>query len=72
MQRDIRLYLKNNEIRDIKDIYQYNIYHKADKLEIVLQEDYTITYSLSDITQIDITTRLDGKNWATNTDFILF
>lgn len=72
MQKDMRLYLKNNEICDIKDIYQYNIYHKADKLEIVLQKDYIITYSLSDITQIDIITRLDGKNWATNTDFILF
>ena len=72
MQRDIRLYLKNNEIRDIEDIYQYNIYHKADKLEIVLQKDYIITYSLSEITQIEITTRMKNKNWATNTDFILF
>lgn len=72
MQRDIRIFFKDNTIKDIKDIYQYNIYHKANEIEIVSQKDYLYSYSLNDISQIVITTRLENQNWATTNDFIIF
>lgn len=72
MQRDIKIFFKDNTIKDIKDIYQYNIYHKANKIEILSQKDYLYSYSLNDISQIVITTRLENQNWATTNDFIIF
>lgn len=72
MQRDIRIFFKDNTIKDIKDIYQYNIYHKANEIEILSQKDYLYSYSLNDISQIVITTRLENQNWATTSDFIIF
>lgn len=72
MQRDIRIFFKDNTIKDIKDIYQYNIYHKANEIEILSQKDYLYSYSLNDISQIIITTKLENQNWATTNDFIIF
>lgn len=72
MQRDIKIFFKDNTIKDIKDIYQYNIYHKANEIEILSQKDYLYSYSLNDISQIIITTKLENQNWATTNDFIIF
>ena len=72
MQRDIRIYMKNNDIINIEDIYTYTIYNKINSLVIITQKDITKEYNLKEITQIEITTRMENENWATNTDFILF
>lgn len=71
MERDLRIYTTNNIIM-VSNIYTFNIYHKADILEILLQTDTWQKYDLKEITQIDILTRLDGKNYAETTDTIIF
>ena len=72
MQRDMRIYMKNNDIINIEDIYTYTIYNKINSLVVITQKDITKEYNLKEITQIEITTRMENENWATNTDFILF
>lgn len=72
MQRDMRIYMKNNDIINIEDIYTYTIYNKINSLVVITQKDITKEYNLKEITQIEIMTRMENENWATNTDFILF
>ena len=72
MQRDMRIYMKNNDIINIEDIYTYTIYNKINSLVVITQKDITKEYNLKEITQIEITTKMENENWATNTDFILF
>lgn len=81
MQRSMRIYFKNNSVINIDNVYQYDIYHKINMLEITTRhisknlktndEDYhleTKRYNLTDITQVDITTRANDDYM---TDFIL-
>ena len=81
MKRDIKIYLKDNSIINVNNVYQYDIYHKINMLEITTRhisknlktndEDYhleTKRYNLTDIIQVDITTRTNNDY---TTDFIL-
>lgn len=75
MQRDITIYMKNNDVIYVKNVYQFGIYHKANILEIATQhgknKNYHLKirkYDLNDITQIDIMTKI---NEYCMTDFIL-
>lgn len=82
MKRDIKIYFKDNSVINIDNVYQYDIYHKINMLEITTRhisknlknndENYyleTKRYNLTDITQVDITTRANDDYM---TDFILF
>lgn len=71
MKKDMRIYTKN-DIIDIEDIYTYTIYHKSNTLVVITQQDVTKKYDLNELTQIEITIKLNNENWATTTDFILF
>lgn len=70
--RDITIYFKDNTVKQLKEIHNYNIY-KNDIIKIVLENDYVYMFSISDIEMIIITTRLDKKGmWHITNDTILF
>lgn len=70
--KDMTIYFKDNTVKQLKEIHNYNIY-KNDIIKIVLENDYVYMYSISDIEMIIITTRLDKKGiWHITNDNIIF
>lgn len=76
MKKEIRIYTKN-DIITIENVYQYNIYHKANIFEVNIstydkKNRYhlkTKRYNLDNIIQIDIISKINNM---ISTDFILF
>lgn len=69
--RDMRIYT-NDDVILVEDIHIYEIYNTNNTLKIVTESDRVLRYDLKQITQIDISIRLNGKNYADFTDTILF
>ena len=70
--RDITIYFKDNTVKKLKEIYQYDIY-RNDIIKIVLENDYVYRYSIDEIEMITVTTRLDKTGtWHITSDNIIF
>lgn len=67
--RDMAIYFKDNTVKQLKDIYTYNIY-KNDYIKIVLENDDVYRYSIDDIDMITVTTKIG--TWHVINDNILF
>ena len=70
--RDITIYFKDNTVKQLKDIYKYDIY-KNDIIKIVLENNYVYRYSISEIEMVAVTTKLDTTDtWHIANDNIIF
>lgn len=70
--KDITIYFKDNTVKQLKDIHNYNIY-KNNIIQIVLENDYVYIYSISDIESVTVTTKLDSEStWHITNDNIFF
>ena len=70
--KDMTIYFKDNTVKQLKEIHNYNIYEN-NIIQIVLENDYIYRYSISDIALVTITTKLDAEGtWHITNDNILF
>lgn len=59
IKKNIMIFLKNNDIVDLTDIINYNMYFKANEMTIT-NKDYKInTYKISEISQVIISIVID-------------
>lgn len=70
--KDMTIYFKDNTVKQLKEIHNYNIYEN-NIIQIVLENDYIYRYLISDIALVTITTKLDVEGtWHITNDNILF
>lgn len=70
--RDITICFKNNDIKEFKDIYEYNVYTN-NKIKIILENDKIYCYPIAELEMIIVTTKLDTTGtWHITNDTILF
>lgn len=70
IKKNIMIFLKNNDIVDLTDIINYNMYFKANELTIT-NKNYTInTYKISEISQVIVSIVIDKV--VIKNDMIIF
>lgn len=70
IKKNIMIFLKNNDIVDLTDIINYNMYFKANEMTIT-NKDYKInTYKISEISQVIVSIVIDKV--VIKNDMIIF